>query len=54
MGIQKGKISNYLMNEGYPAYKNTEMEYIELGEKTFQRLISDLEKAEKFIFLSFL
>ena len=53
MGIQKGKISNYLMNEGYPAYKNTEMEYIELGEKTFQRLISDLEKAEKFIFLSF-
>lgn len=53
MGIQRGKISNYLLNDGFPAYKNTEMEYIELGERTFKRLIDDLEGAHKFIFLSF-
>lgn len=53
MGIQKGKISNYLLSDGFPAYVNTEMEYIELGERTFKRLIDDLESAQKFIFFSF-
>lgn len=53
MGIQAAKISNYLTNDGYPAYENTEMKYIELGEQTFKLIIKDLECAKKFIFLSF-
>lgn len=34
-------------------YKNTEMEYFEMGEKMYVKMLEDLKKAEKFIFLEY-
>jgi len=52
-GFQNGKISEYLCNNGYPAYENTNITYIHVGEEAFDNLLKDIEHAEKFIFLSF-
>ena len=38
---------------GYPVWKNTEVTYFPSGESKFQRLIYELEQAEKFIFLEY-
>ncbi len=40
-------------NAGYPVYDNTEVEYLNLGEKYLEELLIELEKAEKFIFLEY-
>jgi len=47
------KISRYLQQEGFPLYKNTKSKYYKLGELQFDEMISDLEKAERFIFLEY-
>lgn len=52
-GFQNGKISEYLCNNGYPAYENTEMTYFPVGEEAFKKLLEDIDKSQKFIFLSF-
>lgn len=45
---------NYLIrNCNLPVYKNTEVEYLETGEKYFDVLIRELEKAKNYIFLEF-
>ena len=36
-----------------PAYTNTETEYFPLGDKAFPRMLEELEKAEKYIFLEY-
>ena len=51
--FQNGKITEYLCNNGFPAYEDTEMTYYEVGEKAFSDLIDDLKNAQKYIFLSF-
>ena len=38
---------------GYPVWKNTQVTYFPSGEAKFQRLIYELEQAEKFIFLEY-
>ncbi|MDD3304236.1 MAG: cardiolipin synthase [Clostridia bacterium] len=38
---------------GFPVYKNQGLEYFEIGEKFFERLKQDLQKAEKYILLEF-
>lgn len=38
---------------GYPAYDHTQSEYLSPGQAFFSRLLSELEKAEKYIFLEF-
>lgn len=38
---------------GYPVYSNTKTTYFPLGEKKFERLLVELEKAERFIFLEY-
>ena len=38
---------------GYPAYDNTQSEYLSPGQVFFARLLVELEKAEKYIFLEF-
>ena len=38
---------------GFPIYKNTETTYLTPGEAKFERLLSELEKAEKYIFLEY-
>lgn len=49
----KVQISRYLSREGYPLYKNTDVEYFSLGDYMLEELIKDLEKAEAFIFLEY-
>jgi cardiolipin synthase len=38
---------------GFPVYGNTKQEYFPSGESFFNRVLEDLEKAEKYIFLEF-
>ncbi len=37
----------------FPLYRNTEAEYLSPGEVKFQRLMAELDKAERFIFLEY-
>lgn len=37
----------------YPVYDNTSTEYFPVGEKMFRRMLLELEKAEKFIFMEY-
>ncbi len=49
-----GSMARYVYRiSGCPVYKNTDVTYFPLGEDKFQRLLSELEKAEKFIFLEY-
>lgn len=38
---------------GFPAYSDTQVEYLPLGEDFFQRLCEELPRAERFIFLEY-
>ncbi len=58
-GLQKisadsAALSKYLYNVGhFPVYENNTVEYFTLGEKKLPRMLEELEKAEKFIFLEY-
>ena len=44
----------YLQNySGFPVYSRTEQEYFPSGEAFYQRAISEMEKAERYIFMEF-
>lgn len=44
----------YLQNyAGFPIYKNSKTEYLTPGEELFESLVSELKKAEKYIFLEY-
>lgn len=46
--------ADYLTGEtGYPLYDGTRCEYLSPGEKFLPRLLQELEKAEKYIFIEF-
>jgi cardiolipin synthase len=46
---------NYLQNYiGFPVYQNTLADYLPTGEETYTRMLEELDKAEKFIFLEIL
>ena len=46
--------ADYLSGEsGYPLYDGTRTEYLSPGEKLMPRLLEELEKAEKYIFIEF-
>ena len=48
------KQASYLFNYGgYPVYTNTSTTYFPIGEAKFERLITELEKAKRFIFLEY-
>ncbi len=51
-GMPCYKISDYLCNNGYPAYQNTKVDYYCFAEKAFEQLLKDLRNAKKFIFIS--
>lgn len=38
---------------GYPVYDNTETEYFSLGDTVYPRMLEELKKAEKYIFLEY-
>lgn len=45
---------NYILKNAFmPVYANTEITYFKIGEEMFEALKSELEKAEKFIFLEY-
>ena len=45
---------NYITNySGYPVSDNNDVEYYPLGEIAFEHMISELKKAEKFIFMEY-
>ena len=47
-------LSEYIENAGgYPSYANTGVKYFPLGDDAFAQIITQLEKAESFIFLEF-
>lgn len=44
----------YMRNHaGYPIYDNTHVSYFPLGERKFEAMLAELEKAEKFIFMEY-
>lgn len=44
----------YLKNlSGYPVYKNTEVVYYPIGEKMYESMLEELEKAQHYIFLEY-
>ncbi len=46
--------ADYLIGEsGFPLYKNTSAEYLQSGERYFDRLIEELENAEKYIYMEY-
>ena len=49
----KVQVNRCLIYDGFPLYKNTSVRYFEVGEKHFDALFEDLEKAEKFIFMEY-
>ena len=44
---------NYIKNNGYPVYRNETTEYFPLGDEKFPRMISELKKAKKYIFMEY-
>lgn len=51
-GVYASQIE-YLKNQGFPVYENTSVKYLTPGEEKFKYLLSELEKAEKYIFLEY-
>ncbi len=46
--------ADYLIGEsGFPLFKNTTAEYLPSGERYFDRLLEELEKAERYIYLEY-
>jgi cardiolipin synthase len=46
--------AHYLQNyAGFPVYSRTQTEYLSSGEAFFKRIMEELEKAERYIFLEF-
>ena len=47
-------LSKYLNNSGcYPLYDKTKVTYFDIGEKKFEAMLEQMEKAEKFIFMEY-
>ena len=47
-------LAYYMHNAGnFPVYKNTDIEYFPVGEVKFKKLIEELKKAEKYIFMEY-
>lgn len=49
----KGRMAHYMVNSGFPMYKNNEISYYPMGEDVFRVIFRDLEKAERFILINF-
>ena len=48
------KVANYIENAGgYPAWKNTSMQYFPLGDLCLEPILEELEKAKEYIFLEY-
>ncbi len=45
------RIMNYLHGAGFPIYNGTSVEYFDIGDAFFPKMLEDIKKAEKFIFI---
>ena len=52
-GDAAGQASYLELRAACPAYTNTETEYFPLGDEAFPRMLDELEKAERYIFLEY-
>ena len=53
-GPELADLAYYLNRTGcYPVYENTQVTYYPLGEKMFEAMLTELEKAKEFIFLEY-
>lgn len=50
--VVKGQV-NYIVDEQFPVYKNSEVKYYPLGEMAFLDLLEELKKAKYFIFMEY-
>lgn len=52
--IQVANLARYIERVSkYPIYKNTKIEYFPLGEYKYKRMLEEIKKAEKYIFLEY-
>lgn len=52
--ISHSRQADYLSNEsGFPLYDNSSAEYLPSGERFFDRLLEELENAQKYIYMEF-
>ncbi|MEG1993055.1 MAG: cardiolipin synthase [Acetivibrio sp.] len=49
----KSRLSRYMVHEGFPIYKNNQVEYFPMGEDAFQSIFWELETAKRFILIDF-
>ncbi len=49
----KSRMVKYLESFHFPLFQNNEVKYYPMGEDTFDAIIHDIEKAEKFIMMNF-
>ena len=51
---ETASLAQYIARTGcHPVYENTDVRYFPLGEDKFRRMLEELEKAEKFIFMEY-
>jgi len=51
--LSEHKLPRYLHSRGFPAYGGNSVDYFPIGEKMYEAMLIELEKAKKFIFLEF-
>lgn len=47
------RLSRMLLKHNFPLYDQTQTEYFPVGEAQFERMLGDLERAERFIFMEY-
>lgn len=47
------RVSNYMVSEGFPIFKNNDITYYPMGEDTFDAMFDDIRNAKKFILIEF-
>ena len=50
--VVRGQV-NYIVDEQFPVYKNSEVKYYSLGDSAFPDLLDELKKAKYFIFMEY-
>lgn len=49
----KARLSKYMINEGFPLFKNNDVIYYSMGKEVFEDIFSSMAAAEKFILINF-
>ncbi len=49
----KFRLSQYMVTEGFPLFKNNSFSYFPMGEDAFEDMFEEISKAEKFVLVNF-